>query len=86
MASQSGGSGTFGSGISLVAGACSWRASKIESRRNWAPPQPGQAGRESVSRSESWLPQTMQKYVPEPGIVPVSEVSPRGLEPTLSKI
>jgi hypothetical protein len=28
----------------------------------------------------------MQKYVPEPGIVPVSDVSPSGLEPTLSKI
>jgi hypothetical protein len=28
----------------------------------------------------------MQKYVPDPGIVPVSEVSPKGLEPTLSKM
>ena len=38
-------------------------------------PQPGQPGSESFSKSERCEPQSTQKNVPEPGIVPVSKLS-----------
>jgi hypothetical protein len=71
---------------STVGEPCSWREEKIESRRKLAAPQWEQFGSSSVSCRATWEPQTRQKYVPSPGMAPVSNDSPAGLVPALLKM